>query len=208
MKLRNKSNFILSPVVTIFIMMIALSACMTSTVIPEDRFYRLPDIHIDHANKKPVFSKALVVGKISAEGLYHERSMLYIDASHPLELRRYHYQYWTQTPSNLLQQYLIDYLHAVNASKRIVATQGIGDKNLGIIKGRLLRFERVMKPDKTTIQVSLVLQYHELGQTRLFEHEYQRDVAAADQSMQATVIAYSEALQQIFTAFLHDLTTH
>ncbi|MCK5092731.1 MAG: hypothetical protein KAR30_09415, partial [Gammaproteobacteria bacterium] len=71
-----------------------LVACGSQPPVPEDRFYRLPDIQHKQTDAKPIsitLSKPVKLERIDTEGLYQERAILYIDNSYPLELRRYHY---------------------------------------------------------------------------------------------------------------------
>ena len=183
-----------------------LSACMTSATVPDDHFYRLPAIRATEVTG-PRIEAALAVGPIAVDGLYRERNMLYIDESDALELRRYHYRYWVQAPDELVRQYLMDYLRATKAADNITRYRP-GNQGGGVIEGRILRFERMPHHGRASIEVSLVLQYRDsAGQDQAqFERRYSREVDAANGSMHATVVAFGDALQQIFGAFLQELS--
>jgi uncharacterized lipoprotein YmbA len=203
-----------------FVMMaVLLSGCMSPVKVPEDRFYRLPPIS-EIARTGTHIDGVVGVGRIMVGDLYRERSMLYIDEARPLELRRYHYRYWTETPGELVQQYLMNYLQSVNAADSVVRYTGTfagmnvtGMKRApatvaGVIDGRLVRFERRINHTQVKIQVSLALQYRDSRKPDhpVFERQYSREVVAANNSMQASVVSFGDALQQIFADFLRDIT--
>jgi len=189
------------------VVLILLSGCMSSAVIPEDRFYRLPDVRVE-GDASGFLNRPVTIGQVRAGGLYRERSLLYTDALQPLELHRYRYRYWVDAPAELVREYLQDYLRALNVAGSNNADD-TDNQGTAVIDGQLLRFERNLYQDKVVVTVRMLLQYqgrqHNKGP--VFTQVYQREIKTADRSMQSTVTAYGSALRQIFSAFLQDVAT-
>lgn len=50
------------------------------------------------------------VDLLRSDGLHDEMTILYTNTDTPLELHRYHYNHWTDSPPRLIQESLLKYL--------------------------------------------------------------------------------------------------
>ena len=185
-----------------------LVACGSQPPVPEDRFYRLPDIQHKQTDAKPIsitLSKPVKLERIDTEGLYQERAILYIDNSYPLELRRYHYHHWLNTPADMVSEHFLSYLRSVLPTGKVgryTAEPRVGNYRIG---GKLLRFERIMNSGSPIASVTLELWLNTDDHTQVFTKEYSINEQAKDGSMHATAVAFGKALEQTYAYFIQDL---
>ena len=185
-----------------------LVACGSQPPVPEDRFYRLPDIQLEQTNKKPVsikLSKSVKLERIHTEGLYQERAILYIDNNYPLELRRYHYHHWLNTPADMVSEHFLSYLRSAFPARKVgryIAEQQAGDCRIG---GKLIRFERIMNSGNPIASVALELWLDRGDHRHVFTKEYSINEQTKDGSMHATAVAFGKALEQTYEKFIQDL---
>ena len=96
----------------------SLTACsLGGAPVPQDHYYKLPQLVISPL-EEPRF-KQLLIKPVKATGLYHDRAILYIEQEKPLELQRYHYNFWSETPANLLHNALYQGLSSSGLSQKI-----------------------------------------------------------------------------------------
>lgn len=182
-----------------------LAGCARQAPVPANHFYRLAVAPPKTALAKPVLSGVLGVAPPVAHGLRGERAMLYVDARRPLEVRRYHYHFWVDTPPRLLQQQLIAYLRAAHVARQVVSSDSsAGTREL--VTGRLLRFERLQGADgvQAVVAMELDLQGGRSGNVRRIG-VYRAEVRARDRSMYASVEAFNQAVARVYAAFVRDL---
>ena len=143
-------------VTRIFLLILSVSfltACGLGGVsAPQDHYYKLPALNIS-AQSAPRFEQ-LVIKPVKATGLYHDRAILYIEQEKPLELKRYHYNFWSETPANLLHNALYQGLSSSALSQNISRDIKVTRPDY-IIDSRVVRFERVIHSGDVTVQVSL-----------------------------------------------------
>lgn len=169
--------------------------------IPQDHYYRLPDITLQA--QQPVFNR-LVIKKVKASGMYHDRAILYVEHDRPLELNRYHYNFWAETPAELLQTALYQGLEtsgiASSVSQELV--QGQVDY---IIDTRILHFERIIEDDHVEIDVALDISVRstDFAGTQ-WSKTYQSRKQLNTTSMHASAKAFGEAVQSITEQFIAD----
>ena len=97
---------------SIFAFTLLLSACFGGgESVPQDQFYRLSDVSYDGDRLKQMVN-VLAVSSLESDVLHRERAILYSQADEPLKLQRYHYHHWTNVPSKLIQDHLVDYLRS------------------------------------------------------------------------------------------------
>lgn len=147
--------------------------------IPADHFYRLPVA-------LPVTTATnVVIQPVRAEGLYNERALLFVEQSRPLELQRYDYHFWAQTPAQLAQHYLQGCMPQIAANKQPSLQLAV----------TITSFERVVESGKAVALVKL----------RINNREYIASVAANAMDMHATVEAFGAAMQQVCETAARDL---
>jgi ABC-type uncharacterized transport system auxiliary subunit len=164
---------------------LCLSACgFSAGNAPADHFYRLPV-------PAPVsVAVAVNIAPVRSDGIYNERSLLFVEKSHPLEINRYDYHFWSQTPSKLVQTYLQSCLINSDAVK-------VSDKTPQVIQltAVIESFERVIEKGKAEAVVKL----------RINQRVYESRIMADSMDMHATVAAYGQAMQTVCAAIAHDL---
>lgn len=182
-----------------------LAGCASPGALPEDHFYMLPDPHAATVLHTPLLEGTLAVTRLRAAGVRNERAMLYIEEAHPLQILRYHYHYWSEPPTELIRNHLVAYLRKLG-----VATQSVtympGMEADAVVRGELLRFERELGATGTGVHVEIELSYMPKGRTApLWSKAYRAQTQARNASIDATVAAFSIALQQIYAEFVRDL---
>lgn len=190
----------------LIVMLGLLSACFGgSEVVPQNHYYQLADISSDLKQVgKPL--GVIAVSPLRSDALHHERMILYSLQSAPLMLNTYYYHQWTNTPGRLIQEYLIDYLRQVGFAKAIVR-YGERERIDGQISGYIQRFERIVGTGTPKVMVRLELSFipRAAGAPHALTRVYTVERRAADNSMEATVAAFSTALQTIYGRFVADV---
>lgn len=188
-------------IATAFILL-CLGACATQAPVPEDRFYRLP-MAGGQLKKGQALARVLVAGPLQARGIYNERAMLYIRGEQPLEVLRYHYHYWLQSPSQLVQEHMLSYLRNTGMANEVVA-YGTHLKHDYQVSGRLLRFERLINRDGVSVIARIEFTLEKSGRPVLIR-TYEHTLRVANDSMHATADAMGHALEQIYRQLVTDI---
>lgn len=163
------------------LLMWLLSACsFSSGNLPADHFYRLP------APAAVTTAMPVSIDSVRAEGIYNERALLFVETARPLELHRYDYHFWAQTPAKLTQSYLTACLANPAADKATSVK-----KLTPVIES----FERVLDSGKAQALIKL----------RINQRVYEAKVTADSMDMHATVAAYGQAMQIICEAIARDI---
>ncbi|MBK8286974.1 MAG: membrane integrity-associated transporter subunit PqiC [Ahniella sp.] len=185
--------------------LLLLAAC-ASAPVPDMAFYRMPGVpkaEID-ASREPRFPIAITVAAFRADGVYNDQAILY-SLKPESSIKAYHYQLWDEPPSLLLQRRLIDRLRADYTSRLVTDRLPPGLDALRI-SGRVQRFERVRIDGQWIARVRLEIRVERsMQEAPLLLNEYGADVPAESESIQATVRAFAEALDQSFAALRGDL---
>lgn len=192
----------------ILFLSLLLVACGSQPPVPEDRFYRLPDVQSGENIRLSGFSlnKKVVLERLDTEGLYQERAILYVDDNNPLELRRYHYHHWVNSPVNIVSEHLLSYLRSVLPAGEVSRYNAMQNKRKDYqIGGKLVRFERVLNNGNPQAEVALELWVGADQNPRMLVNEYSASVFAQDGTMHATAIAFGKALEETYANFLQDL---
>lgn len=182
-----------------------LTACSLGGSVPRDHYYRIAEINITPLDRE-LFTH-IVIKPVKVSGLLHERAILYVEKLRPLELQRYHYHFWAQTPANLVQQALGQAFSSSLAAGRVSLELGEQRADL-VVDSRLLKFERQIDGDVASIEIELeVSTRHRDGSywSRTYRVANQLDTLAMHDSAQA----FSESLQQIMQKLIDDIqSTH
>lgn len=195
---------ILKSVILLVCIVSMVSCGFSGGQIPADHYYRLPEA----AASKSIASvfKNLKINPVKVEGLYHERSILYVEKLSPLEVKRYHYHYWVETPEKLVHKFARQYLLQSGISQNILnsASHSVPDVEVAMT---ITHFERIIDHEGAQILINLnvsVSGNHLLMQE--FSRPYTAKVKAADNTMHTTVEGFGLALNDIMAAFLKDLS--
>lgn len=182
-----------------------LAAC-ASAPVPDMKFYRMPEVPepVEDPTREPRFPLPMTVAAFRADGVYNDQAILY--ALNPEgSIKAYHYQLWDEPPSLLFQRRLIDQLRAGHVSN-LVADRLPPGLDVLRVTGRVQRFERVRIDGDWVARVRFELRVERrIQDPPLLLGEYGADVAAESESIQATVRAFAQAMDQGFAAFSDDL---
>lgn len=180
-----------------------LSACgIGGGALPQDHFYKLPELVVN-AQATSRFTE-LVVKPVKASGLYHDRAILYIEQDHPLELKRYHYNFWSETPADLIQGALYQGLSNSGIAQRVSreVTESAADY---IIDTRIVSFERVINGGSVTVRVALdisVYSGHDVSD--FWSRRYTSTRAINTTAMYPSAEAFGGAVEEICTQLIND----
>ncbi len=153
-----------------------------------------------------MFPGVLSVAPLDADGLLRERPLLYSATGGAHEVQQHDYHYWMDPPPKMLQAQLVDYLRASGVAKAVI-TPNLRVRPDYEITGRLKRFERLLGGGPTRVVAEIELALVETGRNQLLVVEtYSAEIAAADDSVEASVLALDQALARIFERFLADAT--
>ena len=181
-------------------------ACLGSSTVPEDHYYLLPEkkANINRLDSPVVDSVA--VAQVIAEGLYRERSILFIKAKSPLELRQYHYRHWAKAPSYLLQDDIVELFRQANYAKDVVRYDPKSPAAI-IVKGHLLRFEQIIETTESSVNVVMEFEVikNEPEQNEKWRKVYEIREKTEGESIHNIVEAFGRALSKIYSIFLSDL---
>ncbi len=191
-----------------------LAGCIGSAPpVPRDHFYRIlvPTPALGGAAQGAsqgvsgkIFPGVLSVTPLEADGLLRERPLLYSATGRANEIQQHDYYYWTDPPPRMLQVQLVDYLRDVGLFKAVI-TPELRIRPDYEVSGRIKRLERLLGggPPRVVAEVELAMVETERNQLLVIQ-TYSAEMPAADESVEASVIALDLALARIFERFLAD----
>ncbi len=168
---------------------------------PQDHFYKLPEIRLD--TQQPIFNE-LVIKPVQASGLYHERAILFVESDRPLELQRYHYRFWSTTPSELIHSALYQGLQSSNIARHIVRNTTSVQPDY-IIDSRIIHFERLIENKQVSIEVALEISVRSGEGRVLWTRRYHVNKKLMTQDMHSSAEAFGAALKEISAQLVADL---
>ena len=188
--------------------LLCVNGCVSQPAVPQDYFYRLPAVYPAAPLKTKLINGTVAVDQLEADGVYRERPLLYVDAQRPLEVLQYNYRHWIQTPSQLIQDNMVDYLREANLADKI-ERRSSGRRPELLIQGRLQKFERLVEEKSATAVVEMEIEFRKTspqGMVKLTK-VYTSQGSAQGPSIHQTVAAFGEALQRIYDKILSDLAS-
>lgn len=197
-------NLIIKSLTVLCLCLISAACSFTGSKIPGDHYYRLPDAKFEKMSSPDI--ESLLIKPVMVEGLYHERSILYVDHSSPLEMKRYHYHYWVNTPAKIVHQYLFNALDQSGISKHLVkkTSKASAVNNIDIT---ITHFERLMQADQIEVLLSLQVSIENTDSASGANiHHYSAKKSVSSNDMHATVEAFGEAMNDITHLLIEDLS--
>lgn len=194
-------------ILPVLVLAALLSGCFGGRVVPQNYYYHLADItgNVPHLNRP---FGVIAVSPLRSDALHQERMILYSLRSSPLMLNTYYYHQWTSSPSRLIQENLITYLRDADFASAVIR-DGERTHIDGQIEGYIYHFERVVGNGKSSVSVRLELSFIPRSDKSpgrfAFTRVYNADQQASDNSMEATIVAFSAALQNIYARFVADV---
>jgi cholesterol transport system auxiliary component len=182
---------------------VLLAGCSSPTV-PDVTYFRLPPPKaVTHADK-PLSLLPIEVEVFTGEGIYAEQAMLYATTPDAGSLRAYHYQVWSEPPSQGLQARLVELLRDSGVSPLVTDRLPASTQALRI-HGQIVRYERVKRDTGFVAVVALQMRVDQDQGEPLLEKTYRAEAPAVDANMPSTVDAFGGAVDQVFAAFYADL---
>lgn len=182
---------------------VLLGGCLSASRVPEDHFYKLPDI--EQAQCGLNTEGVIAVAPLHAYSLHGERALVYIETDKPLELKRYHYHHWMESPTRLIQSHLMDFLERCHAGASIIA-YAPGETYDTLVRGKILNLERTISQTGSEVVVGLELEFSGKNMHG-FHHEYRVRLPVNGSGVHDTVSAIGKALLEVYGKFTADLQT-
>lgn len=180
-----------------------LAGCGGAGPTPETHYYRLAESSDVTRLGEPATQRSVVVKTPRATGVRNERNMLYSEDDAAVNLKQYHQHYWEESPANLVQASLIDYLRARDVSPTVVRRSSSAGRIT--ISSWLKRFERVLSGDGRSVVVVLEFRVDTSGVSEpMLIEEYKSVQPVARSDMQGTALTFSLALDDIAGRFTTD----
>jgi len=179
------------------------SCSLGGSPAPQDHFYRLPEITL---SPQQSIYKEIVIKPVKSSGLYHERAILFIESQHPLEIKRYHYRFWSATPAELIHSGLYQGLLSSGIASQISREISTLRPDF-IIDSRIIHFERLIESQQVTIEVALDVSVRrgDSSAVLLKASRYHASRILKTRDMHASAVAFGEALQEISEHLVKDL---
>ncbi len=170
---------------------------------PVDHYYQI-DAGVPDAPPARRLEGNLQVDRLRTDALIGERQLLYKETADASEIHQHPYQRWSDPPAILLQTELISFLSAAEAADTVMlATARV--KADYVVSGRIRNFERVLEPKVRAVVELEFLVTSANGKEILVNQSYREERIAANSSIAASAVAFSEAVHAIFEQFLADL---
>jgi len=186
------------------VLSLTLWSCMSGPA-PIDHYYQI-DAGVPDAPAARKLEGSLQVDRLRTDALTGERQLLYKETADAPEIRQHPYQRWSDPPAILLQTELISFLSAAAAADTVMSATARVKPDY-VVSGRLRDFERVLTPEvRAVVEIQLTVTNTADGEI-LVNHSYREERAAANSTIAASAVAFSEAVHVIFERFLTDLSS-
>jgi len=184
---------------------LGLVAACAQPPLPKDHFYRLQVAAPSIVMAAPRLDGTLEIGRFIADGLTAGRPIVYSSEGNTQELQEYSYHFWTETPTVMLRDALVDYLRQAKAAKAIVTPEMRVPANF-VISGKIRRLEQVIgTPTRGLVKLELALRQTK-GDKLLFLNTYEVKVEATNNSVSAAISAVNKAVSRVFAKYVDDIS--
>ncbi|MFP6756770.1 MAG: ABC-type transport auxiliary lipoprotein family protein [Alphaproteobacteria bacterium] len=189
------------------VMFVVLAACAQPPV-PRDQFWRLDSGQPVQHFEVPPIDGTVAVERLRAVGLISQRPILFSTAEQPNRIEQHSYQYWIEIPPLMLRDAMIDYMRAANVAAELVT--GDSRRAAGCeLSGTLRQMEHVTSggaPSLAVVEIELRLERINDGEA-ILHRTYRAEQTAADLTIEATVIAFDQALRALLARFVDELAS-
>ena len=145
---------------------------------------------------------SVLVARPRAQGIYNERAILFAIQAQPLEVNRYHYHLWALPPTDMIQSHARVFLSRAGLADK-VHSDSRQRNNAAMIEISLKRFEQIKSQQGSTAKVSMQIRLEHNNKYSVYD--YEEVINAGDNSMHSLAVAFSQALDSIFTKFVTQL---
>lgn len=190
-------------VITVFLIQLLTACGIGGGSIPGDHFYRVPVVSLP-AQPAPVLDEILVK-PVKVSGLLHDRAILYVELDKPLELQRYHYNFWAESPANLVQNALYQGFASAGLATRVTRELGNTRPEM-VLSSHLRHFERHINGSEVSAEVELdVTLSSEVNQELNWSKTYRSSQAVNSLNMHDSANAFGIALESVASQLLNDI---
>lgn len=187
------------------VLTLVLAGCQGgSDPAPVDRFYRIA-ISTPEMPEGPSLPGTVMVDRLDADGLMRERPVVYSMDADGFSLAQHEYDYWVEPPARLLQAELVRYLRSAGIARSVVTPELRVESDFEVI-GTVRRFERLIGRSAPRVAVTLELALVDrAGDRPRVVKTYSAEIVCPDDTVDASVSAFNEAIAAIFAEFLIDI---
>jgi len=181
---------------------LAVGGCLSGPV-QTDQFYQLELPDPESQFDSPPLKGTIQVKRPWANALTEERPLLYRESSESTEVYRHTYHRWVDSPSIMLQREITRYLRMSHLADQVV-TPKLRVKVDYILSCQILKLERLVDGSPRAVMEL------ELGITSIKDNQvlllqtYREEQSANGDGIDASVVAYNQALSNILNRFLVD----
>ena len=188
------------------ILALLLGACAApQPPLPEQNWFQLEPHSPASTAGKPLFDGLLMIEEPRSDTLHAERALIYSDDPAHRRLNQYHYDYWADPPTRLLQSFLVRRLRAAAVAPQVMRY----DINIhadAFISGRLQRLVQLNETGQTRVVVELELRMSYAGEHRpRLLRDYRAEVSVNGNGPEDSISGYEQAIDDIIDRFLRDL---
>ena len=181
---------------------LAVGGCLGGSS-PSDQFYQLELPEPERQFTSPPLKGTIQVKRPWADALTGERPLIYRENSGSPEVHRHTYFRWVDAPTNMLQREITRYVRMSHLADQVV-TPKLRVKVDYILSCQILKLERIVD-----VSPRVVMEL-ELGITSVKDNQvlllqtYREEQSANGEQIEASVVAYNQALSSILNRFLVD----
>jgi len=171
---------------------------------PRDHFYRMV-LPAPTPLAKPSLAGTLEVDRLRVEAVAQGRRILFRESGGSGEVRQHVYHQWSDPPSVMIQDQMVQYLRASGIADTVV-TPVVRVKSDYRVAGRIGHLERSIGGDAARVTVELELALvREVGNELLLIQTYRDERSAAGTDVSSGVKAMEQALAAILGRFVADV---
>lgn len=190
-------------VITVLVIHLLTACGIGGGSIPGDHFYRVPAVSLP-AQSTPALDEVLVK-PVKVSGLLHDRAILYVELDKPLELQRYHYNFWAESPANLVQNALYQGFTSAAVATQVIRERGSSRPEL-VLSSHLRHFERHIDGSDVSAEVELDVTLSSATRPELnWSKTYRSSQAVNSLNMHDSANAFGTALESVASQLLDDI---
>lgn len=186
------------------VLLALLGGCVQPARVPQDSYYRMADpVEVRAAAGR--LEGALVVPRLLADGLTSERALLYARANSPQVLKQTRYHFWSESPTRMIQERVVDYLRRARLADTVVTPEFRAAADYELI-GRIKRLELLRGPSPQAV-VALEFGLFRVHDRRLLHLQtYEQVVPLEGEDIGGAAAALGAAVLSILSRLTGDLS--